>query len=427
MNSRWGVSDMTVNREVITGSDFKRMVTGAYSEFLLESENINAIGRAESSSSAPGTHILRTMGAAILPLEDCRDDGIGGLARRVANGAILGARGNSGVVLAQLFRGIAKGLLGKYNATSSEFGKAFQYGILYAQRVIPEEPERPIIRAAKAVAKGAYHAVRANLPISEILMAAIEAGKKSAVQTAVPDAGEKIMMVFLQGCLKGLDGNFVSPTLSFSTGFKTQTNLPDPRLDLVRPYCISLFVENPQLSLAEAEEQLQDYGDFIVVERRETAVFIHLHTDHPGNVLEQAVGWGSLRDIHINIMAEPHAMASVHTALMPVAVLAIAEDKAWGERLQQLGATVLLEGGGTACPSVGEVVNAAHSDIARSYVLLSNIPSQRLVMRQAKRIFGGRIELVQAESSEQQAQALTAFSADLSARENAERMRSALS
>ena len=92
-----------------------------------------------------------------MPLEDCRDDGIGGLARRVANGAILGARGNSGVVLAQLFRGIAKGLLGKYNATSSEFGKAFQYGILYAQRVIPEEPERPIIRAAKAVAKGAYH------------------------------------------------------------------------------------------------------------------------------------------------------------------------------------------------------------------------------------------------------------------------------
>ena len=70
MKGKWGVTEMTANREVITGSDFKRMVTGAYSEFLLESENINAIGRAESSSSAPGTHILRTMGAAIMPLED---------------------------------------------------------------------------------------------------------------------------------------------------------------------------------------------------------------------------------------------------------------------------------------------------------------------------------------------------------------------
>lgn len=425
MNSKWGVY-MTVNREVITGSDFKRMVTGAYSEFLLESENINAIGRAASTSSAPGTHILRTMGAAIMPLEDCRDDGIGGLARRVSNGAILGARGNSGVVLAEIFRGIAKGLLGKYNATSSEFGKAFQYGILYAQRVIPEEPERPIIRAAKAVAKGAYHAVRANLPISEILSAAIEAGKKCAAHTVEADAGEKIMLVFLQGCLKGLDGNFVSPTLSFAAGFKTQTKLPNPRFDLVRPYCVSLVVENPQLSIAEAEQQLQDYGDFIVVERRETAVFVHLHTDHPGNVLEQAVGWGSLRDVHINTMAEPHAMATVHTALMPVAVLAMAEDKSWGQQLQELGATVLLEGGGASCPSVGEVVNAAHSDVASSYVLLSNSPSQRLVLQQARRIFGRRIEVVPAESSEAQAKALEAFSLQCTAQENAARMRECL-
>ena len=84
---------------------------------------------------------------------------------------------------------------------------------------------------------------------------------------------------------------------------------------------------------------------------------------------------------------------------------------------------MLLEGGGAACPSVGEVVNAAHSDIARSYVLLSNSPSQRLVMRQAKRIFGGRIELVLAESSEAQARALEAFSADFPVRESAEKMR----
>ena len=144
---RNGRDIMTGNREVITGSDFKRMVTGAYSEFLLEYENINDLGRqkSEGQDSLPGTHILRTMGAAVMPLADAKDESIGGLARRVANASMLGARGNAGVVLAQLFRGIAKGLSGKYDATSSEFGKAFQYGILYAQRVIPEEPERPII------------------------------------------------------------------------------------------------------------------------------------------------------------------------------------------------------------------------------------------------------------------------------------------
>ena len=114
---------MTGNREVITGSDFKRMVSGAYSEFLLEYEEIN---RMKGAGSMPGTHVLRTMGAAIMPLKDTKDDSIGGLSRRVAAGAQFGARGSAGVVLAQMFRGLGKGLLGKHNATSTEFGTAFQ-------------------------------------------------------------------------------------------------------------------------------------------------------------------------------------------------------------------------------------------------------------------------------------------------------------
>ena len=174
---------MTGNREVITGSDFKRMVAGAYSEFLLEYEEIN---RMSGAGTMPGTHVLRTIGAAVMALKDTKEDSIGGLSRRVAAGAIFGARGSAGVVLAQMFRGLGKGLLGKHNATSSEFGKAFQYGILYAQRVIPEKPERPIITMAKEVAKGAYHAVRANKPISEILETAIAAGEKAfALQKSV--------------------------------------------------------------------------------------------------------------------------------------------------------------------------------------------------------------------------------------------------
>ena len=125
---------MTGNREVITGSDFKRMLSGAYGEFLLEYEGIDALSRKRQGerSALPGTHVLRTMGAAVMPLVDVKDESIGGLARRVASAAVRAARGSSGVVLGQLLRGIAKGLSGKNDASSSEFGKGFQYGILYA-------------------------------------------------------------------------------------------------------------------------------------------------------------------------------------------------------------------------------------------------------------------------------------------------------
>lgn len=419
---------MTGNREVITGSDFKRMVTGAYSEFLLEYENINDLSRQKSKGqdSLPGTHILRTMGAAVMPLADTKDESIGGLARRVANASMLGARGNAGVVLAQLFRGIAKGLSGKYDATSSEFGKAFQYGILYAQRVIPEEPERPIITSAKAVAKGAYHAVRANLPISEILTVAIDAGEKS-LQNAGSDAGAKIMLVFLHGCLKGLDGNFVSPTVSLSLGLGgDRLSMPDPRQDMVRPYCLNFTVENAKADPAEVEKQLKENGNFVVVERRSQSLHIHLHTDHPGAVVEQAVGWGRLRAVDIINMAEPHALSAAHSALVPVAVLAIAADKAQGQRLQDEGAMVILDGSAKSCPSIGELIHAAHSDIAESYVILANSESLQLVLQQTKRILGKRVELVLAKDEAEQKAAIRAFNAKLSAKENAEQMQKLL-
>ena len=224
---------MTGSKEVITGGDFKRMISGAYSEFLLEYANINS---QEGAGTLPGTHILRTIGAAVLPLADAKDDSIGDLSRRVATAAVFGARGNAGVVLAQMFRGIATGLIGKYEATGSEFGKAFQYGILYSQRAMPENYESPFIYVAKAVAKGAYHAVRDGMPISEILEKAIQTGEKVVESSGQNDAGAHIMFSFLKGCLKGLDGNFVSPAVSLSLGLGTHKNMPDPRKDRVQPY-----------------------------------------------------------------------------------------------------------------------------------------------------------------------------------------------
>lgn len=414
-----GVIVMTGNKEVITGSDFKRMVSGAYSEFLLEYDNINAM---KGAGTLPGTHVLRTMGAAVLPLHDVKDDSIGGLARRTAAGAVFGARGSAGVVLAQMFRGLGKGLSGKYDATSSEFGKAFQYGILYAQRVIPEKPERPIITLAKAVAKGAYHAVRANVPISEILEAAIAAGDKALARVDHEDAGARIMFTFLKGCLKGLDGNFVSPAVSLSLGLGVrQSGMPDPRDDMVRPYCVRFFIGNIKIRAAELEEQLREFSTFALVEPCEKGMSVHLHTDHPGRVMEQAVGWGPLRDIHITNMSESHAL-SVHGALMPVALLAVAENKVQARELQDSGIHILVGGSEMEGPSVGELVNAAHSDLASAYVMLAWSRDFWLAFRQAKRLLGSRIELVLCENKVQQAAAVRVFDPAKDAAANAKAM-----
>ena len=383
--------------EVITSGDFKRMVAGAYSEFLLDYEDINAL------SAAAGTHILRTMGAAIMPLRNATDSGIGGVARRVATAAIFGARGNSGVVLAQLFRGIAAGLAGKYEATSSEFGKAFQYGILYAQRVLPSEREASFIKSAKAVAKGAYHAVRAEKPISEILDAALKAGERSKAECG-EDAGAFIMCCFLRGCLRGLDGNFVSPAVTLSLG-----RVPKPTIDEVKPYCVRLKVKNPKASVPELKRQMHDLSSFSIVEQLSGVIEVHLHTNCVGQVLEQVLGWGSLKDVKIINMSESHVLAS--NALMKVAALAVAADRAEAKRLQEAGASIIVMGSATESPSVGEIVGAAHSDLATTYVLFASSASYHLVFNQVKRLMGNRVELVLCETTDETIEALKKFSA----------------
>ena len=410
---------MMGNREVITGGDFKRMVSGAYSEFLLEYENINS---QEGAGTLPGTQILRTMGAAVIPLAEAKDDAIGSLSRRIATGAVFGARGNAGVVLAQLFRGISTGLIGKYEATGSEFGKAFQYGILYAQRTMPtEEPEKPFITVAKAVAKGAYQAVRQKNPISEILEKAIQAGEFAVKNSGQNDAGAHIMFSFLKGCLKGLDGNFVSPAVSLSLGLGRHKNMPDPRNDRVRPYCVRLRVKNPKANISELERQMKDLSSFAIVERMSGGIDLHFHTDHVGKALDQALGWGPLRDVKIVNMSEVHQLPASN-ALMSVAALAVAKNSEEAQKLQDAGASIIISCDEDSSPSLAEIIGAAHSDLASSYVLVSSSPDYKLVFKQAKKLLGSRVELVLTESFEEAISALKNFSSGLSAAENLKAM-----
>ena len=272
------------------------------------------------------------------------------------------------------------------------------------------------------MAKGAYQAVRANKPISEILTAAIAAGEVVLEKVGHKDAGASIMFFFLAGCLKGLDGNFVSPAVSLSLGLESQQpGLPDPRQDLVRPFCVRFTIKNTKVDIAELEKQLKEYSSFALAEKRSHGVDVHIHSDHPGLVLESAVGWGPLKNLHITNMSEPHVLEP-HDAIMKVALLAVAENKVQARELQEQGIHVLVTGSENASPSVSELINAAHSDIASSYVMVAWSKDFWLAFRQARRLLGDRVELVLCDDKVQQAAAVKLFDPAKSAKENAEVM-----
>ncbi len=422
MEAGKAMTEKKTNREVITGSDFKRMVSGAYSEFLLEYERIDGL---TGAGTRPGTQILRTLGAAIAAIDGLQDAGIGALSRRFASAAILGARGSAGVTLAQLLRGLAKGLTGKYNATSSEFGKAFQYGILYAQRVIPDGQERPIITLAKAVAKGAYKAVRADLPILDILEAATKAGEKH-LEGSRGDAGANILFSFFAGCRKGLDGNFVSPAMSLGLGLASgKAGLTDPRTDLVRPYCMTFSIRGGHVDGEALRQELAEISPYLTISHSAQSTHVHIHTEKPGEVLEKSIGWGRLGDVHIINMSEPHTLRA-ESPLEQVALMALATDEAESEALTAQGVRVVLLSSAGDPPAVAEIVEAVHADLAEDYVLVTGSPELRLVAEQAKRLLGDRLAIVLCPDKEARAKAIGAFQSGKSAEENAAAMKAAL-
>lgn len=422
---------MVATSELISGNDFKRMVIGAYNTFLRQHEYINSLNVFPVPDGDTGTNMLLTLGAVAKALKEAPDTGIGPVAKRAADSAIMGARGNSGVILAQIFRGIARGLAGKEQAASSEIGKAFQYGVLYAYRAVSRPVEGTILTVAKGIAKGARRAVRESLAFADILQQAVAAGEEELARTpellpvlksaGVVDAGGKGLIVFLTGCLEGLDGTYAGPEANFDAAL-TMFSVPT-EFDTVHPYCTEFIVKPCNVTTAEVRQHLEPIGDSLVVAEGENMLKIHVHSAHPGAVLELAVTWGTLHDIKIDNMADQHRHAIMPvTAKEPLAVISVAPGEGIGGIMRQLGADIVISGGQTMNPPVEDFMDAIHSGKAERFILLPNNKNIMLACEQVKKLVGDRVELVPTTDVPQGLAAIMAFMADDTIENNVARM-----
>lgn len=431
-----GGERMTINKEVITGNDFKRMIAGAYNEFSLQHEKINQLNVFPVPDGDTGTNMLRTLGAVARAVAESQEEGIGSIAKRAADSAIMGARGNSGVILSQIFRGLGRGLAGKHEVTSAGLGKAFQYGVLYAYRAVSKPVEGTILTVAKGIAKGAYHAVRADLPISDILETAIEAGNVELKRTpellpalksaGVVDAGGQGLIVFLQGCLQGLGGDFASPSLDFEMSYKAAKIMPRLEFEIAHPYCTEFMVKNTKATVAEVKKVLTEMGDSVVIADGGEVLKVHIHTGHPGLVLECAVGWGTLHDIKIDNMADQHRSTLVsevsNKEKVKTAIITVAAGDGLADIMKNLGAHMTILGGQSMNPAVEEFIDAVHRDIAEKYIILPNNSNIILAAAQVKKLLGDRVEIVPTVNTPQGLAALVAFDDAADIAENVQKM-----
>ena len=368
----------------INAADFQKMIIGASYFFDREKEAINALNVFPVPDGDTGTNMSMTLAAAAEAALIYRGDAIGEIAVETASSALMGARGNSGVILSQLLRGIARGLQGKKVAYPDDLSKAFQYGVVYAYKAVSKPVEGTILTVARETARGARSAARSGADLCGIIETAIENGREALARTTemlpvlkeagVVDAGGMGLVVFLEGCLFAVQhalGEIIArkEAAEVEAEEKSAAGMeafsPAGALDLAHPYCTELIIRGAAAA-AELKDRLESLGDSLLVVGQDDISKVHLHTADPGGVLSICLAYGSLHEIKIDNMADQHRhafnlQAPVETVVTlsgprklkgkdDTGIIAVSFGEGIKELFLSLGADEIVYGGQTMNP-----------------------------------------------------------------------------
>ncbi len=450
------------NRDIelaINAADFQKMIIGASYYFSREKEAINALNVFPVPDGDTGTNMSMTLAAAAEAALTYRGNSIGEIAVETASSALMGARGNSGVILSQLLRGIARGLQGKRIAYPDDLSKSFQYGVVYAYKAVSKPVEGTILTVARETARGARSAARKGINTCGIIESAIEKGKEALARTTemlpelkragVVDAGGLGFIVFLEGCLFSVQHALGEILTRKKAAEVVSTEEPSPGAetvpsdgtpDLPHPYCTEFVIKGTPAAAAELKDRLEPLGDSLLVAGQNNMSKVHIHTADPGSVLSLCLGYGSLHEIKIDNMNDQHRhalnfQAPVETVVALVSpgtakgkedtgIIAVSFGEGIKELFLSLGADEIVYGGQTMNPRVKDLFNAVQRIATDRVIILPNNKNIQMVAQQVLRISAKEVAVVASLTIAQGLAAMVAFNptadftANISAMEN---------
>lgn len=438
---------------LLTGDDLRNMFLQATLYFETYKEAINDLNVFPVPDGDTGTNMALTLQAASRELKTISSNcSIGEVSRIAARSALMGARGNSGVILSQLLQGIARGLAGKEEARLSELGRAFQYGIVYAYNAVSRPVEGTILTVAREIARGSREAMQKNINVVELLNIAIASGKKALERTpdllpvlkeaGVVDAGGLGLIVFLEGCLQSMsrhtvetmEGSLRDKVINQSyplSSSKANDNINlQEEFDSRYPYCTEFIVKGNGLSPRSLREELDAMGESLLVAGDTDAVKVHIHTGNPGLVLAACLARGTIHDIKIDNMIdqfnatrwsgskvhpEEEALKTADTEnLQPqpsskTGLVAVAAGDGFASIFKSMGADRIVSGGQSMNPPVSELVDAIMDINSDKIIVLPNNRNVLFAAEQAVKLVDKEVSVVNTSTLTQGLGAILAF------------------
>ena len=434
----------------INGHDFYNMVVNASNRLLEESDFVNALNVFPVPDGDTGTNMSMTFKAAVKEIENLNSESIGETSKILAKGALMGARGNSGVILSQILRGISKGLEGKTEVDGKELAVAFEEGSKAAYKAVMRPTEGTILSVIRAAAESVTNVEERNIiAVMETVVtnAKIMLDKTPDLLPAlkkakVVDSGGMGLYIILQGMLDALKNDIkaeIKDVAVKSAGATGAASTED--VDIKFGYCTEFIILGDAAKSKEFQDKIESLGDSMIVVGYEDVIKVHIHTNDPGKVLSNAVQYGELSKIKIDNMREEHrevlalkneeAASDVQKEVAPAeskkyAFISVAMGDGITRVLKDLGVDYVIEGGQTMNPSTQDMMECISKLNADHIFILPNNKNIIMAAEQAAEISDKDIRVIPTKSIPQGITAITMFNYEADVDANEETLKEAL-
>ena len=434
----------------INGHDFYNMVVNASNRLLEESDFVNALNVFPVPDGDTGTNMSMTFKAAVKEIENLNSESIGETSKKLAKGALMGARGNSGVILSQILRGISKGLEGKTEVDGRELAVAFEEGSKAAYKAVMRPTEGTILSVIRAAAESVTNVEESNvIAVMETVVtnAKIMLDKTPDLLPAlkkakVVDSGGMGLYIILQGMLDALKNDIkaeIKDVAVKSAGATGAASTED--IDIKFGYCTEFIIVGDASKAKEFQDKIEKLGDSMIVVGYEDVIKVHIHTNDPGKLLSNAVQYGELSKIKIDNMREEHrevlalkneeAASDIQEEVAPAeskkyAFISVAMGDGITRVLKDLGVDYVIEGGQTMNPSTQDMMECISKLNADHIFILPNNKNIIMAAEQAAEISDKDIRVIPTKSIPQGITAITMFNYEADVDANEETLKEAL-
>ncbi len=437
--------------EHLDGPRFKQMFLGGVARLNARKEELNDLNVFPVPDGDTGTNMMLTVQAAIQELKKDTDNSVNSLAKSISLGSLMGARGNSGVILSQLFRGFAKGVEGKEVITSVDFARALQEGVDSAYRAVLKPVEGTMLTVAKEAAKAATNAARRDKNIISVLEKVVEQSLDTVNRTpsmlpvlkqaGVVDAGGKGVYYIYGGFLNVLiNPDYREEEIAGKEEVGEEIPVEAGSLgDIEFIYCTEFIIKGQDLSADSLRDRLLDLGDYLLVVGEDTLLKVHIHTNSPGRVLEVSTEAGTLHQIKIDNMLEQHqetrwghagkgGNGEGEAVEQGIGVITVAAGEGFKELLTSMGVDSIIEGGQTMNPSTEDFLKEVERLSMDEIIILPNNKNIILAAEQAKELSPKEIRVIPSKTIPQGIAALLCLNKEeQSLEDNTRRMTQVLS